>query len=225
MPSIPDNIARVRERIAEAALGSGRDPGEVVLVAVTKTVPAERVREAVAVGVDDLGESYFQEARDKMAAVGGTVRWHFVGHLQSNKARGVVGRFSLVHGIDSIHLAREVGRRAAAANLEQPVLLEVRLDPAGSKWGVDPGAVGAVAAEVASTPGLRLDGLMGMPPPARIPDDSRPAFALLRGLFEALPAANRRVLSMGMSADYEAAIREGATHVRVGTAIFGARQP
>jgi len=223
MSSIAENITRVRERIAEAAARAGRDPAEITLVAVSKTVEPARIREAVEAGILDLGENYYQEVREKMPLFGPDVRWHFIGHLQTNKARYVAGRFALVHSVDSEALARELGKRALAANTEQPVLIEVKLDPAATKFGVEPDAVPELAAYVAQTPGLQLCGLMGMAPFVDDPEETRPCFAPLRGLFEQLPAEYRQTLSMGMTADFEVAIEEGATLVRIGTAIFGKR--
>src|SRR5579872_2247892 len=138
MPTIRDNILRVRERMAQAAVRAGRAPGEITLVAVTKTVEPARIREAAAAGVTDFGENYYQEARDKLAEVGPEVRWHFIGHLQTNKARHVVGRFALIHSVDSPELAAELGRRARIADVTQAVLLEVKLDASATKFGVEP---------------------------------------------------------------------------------------
>jgi pyridoxal phosphate enzyme (YggS family) len=224
MSAIADNIARVRERIARAAERAGRDPAAITLVAVSKTVPPERVREAVAAGIRDLGENYYQEARDKLPLFGPEVRWHFIGHLQTNKAKYIAGRFALVHSIDSDELARELGKRALAAGGEQPVLVEVKLDPEAAKFGVEPDAAPDLVSRVAEIPGLRLQGLMGMAPFVDDPDRTRPYFAQLRGLFELLPIEHRQILSMGMTSDFEIAIEEGATMVRIGTAIFGQRR-
>ncbi len=221
--TVEGNIERVRERIGAAAVRSGRRPEDITLVAVSKTVDAERIRAAHAAGLRDFGENYFQEAREKLDLFGADTRWHFIGHLQSNKARYVAGRFALVHSIDRIELAVELGRRALAAGVVQPVLVEVKLDPADTKRGVDAGAALGLAHAVAATPGLDLRGLMGMPAFADDPETVRPDFARLRALFDRLPEANRRDLSMGMTADFEVAIEEGATMVRIGTAIFGRR--
>lgn len=221
--AVAENVARVRDRIDAAACRAGRPPGSVRLLAVTKTVDADRIRAAYAAGVRDFGENYYQEAREKLPLFGPEVRWHFIGHLQTNKARNVVGRFALIHSVDRRELAAELGRRATACGVTQPVLVEVRLDAAATKHGVDAEEALDLAFAVRETPGLDLLGLMGMPPYADDPEVVRPEFRRLRALFERLPESNRRILSMGMTADFEAAIEEGATLVRIGTAIFGRR--
>jgi len=223
MSSIAANIARVRERISLACARAGRSPDEVTLVAVSKGVPPERIVEARRAGVLDFGENYYQEVRGKMEQIPSPVRWHFIGRLQSNKAKYVVGRFALVHSLDSVPLATELSRRAVASGVEQPVLVEVKLDASPSKAGAAPEKALDLAEMVAQIPGLRLDGLMGMTALGASPDEARATFRLLRRLFSQLPPENRRCLSMGMSQDYEIAIEEGATMVRVGTAIFGPR--
>jgi PLP dependent protein len=222
-PSISENLRIVRERIAAAAIRSGRAPSDITLVAVSKTRPAEHVLQVVEAGQRDFGENYVQEARDKMGSLPVELRWHFIGHLQTNKAKYVVGRYALVHGVDRLELATELGKRALTAGVVQPVLIEVRLDPADTKGGADPEKALALAEVIGSIPGLGLRGLMGMPPFFADPNDARPFFARLRDLFDTLPPVNQQVLSMGMSGDFEVAIEEGATMVRVGTAIFGRR--
>src|SRR5579862_5253928 len=223
MSQIRDNLERVRERIAEAARRSGRDPADVTLVAVTKTVPVKRMREAVEAGAIDLGESYYQELREKLPLFGPDERWHFIGHLQSNKARYIAGKVALVHSVDSVALAREIGKRAVEYGAHQDILLEVKLDPAPTKTGIAPEAVLSIAEQVSAIPGLRLRGLMGMAPFAGDPEHARPYFARLQRLFDELPVEWRNELSMGMTGDFEVAIEEGATVVRIGTAIFGSR--
>jgi PLP dependent protein len=223
MTFIAENIARVRDRIVRAAEKSGRDPSGITLVAVTKTVNVERIGEAVQAGVTDLGENYYQEARDKLPLFGPEVRWHFIGHLQTNKAKYVAGRFPLVQSVDSEALAQELGRRAVQAGGVQDVLIEVKLDPVTTKFGVEPERALDLAARVAEIPGVGLKGLMGMAPFSENPDSARPFFRTLHGLFAGLPATQRQVLSMGMTGDFETAIEEGATLVRIGTAIFGSR--
>jgi PLP dependent protein len=213
----------VRERMAKAAEQVGRDPAGITLVAVTKTIDSIRIREAIAEGVRDLGESYYQEARDKLAQFGPDIRWHFIGHLQTNKAKYVAGRFAMIHSVDSEELAAELGRRAQQAAEPQPVLVEVKLDPSATKFGVEPQQALNLAEQVASTAGLRLRGLMGMAPFGDDAEQARPHFTRLRHLFEELPSENRQALSMGMTGDFEVAIEEGATMVRIGTGIFGPR--
>ncbi len=223
MDRVADRLEEVRRRIARAAERAGRAPDEVRLVAVSKTIGIERIREAVEAGHRDFGENYVQEAREKLPAFGPEIRWHFIGHLQSNKARNVVGAFALIHSVDSETLAGEIQKRAAAAGIVQDVLIEVRLDPAATKTGVEPEALDRLVDRVRTLPNVRLLGLMGMPPLFADPEDARPGFRLLRELLDAVPPESRRELSMGMSSDFEVAIEEGATLVRVGTAIFGPR--
>lgn len=228
MSTIADNLARIQERIVNAATHTGRHPEEITLVAVTKTIEPTRIREAVAAGAHDLGENYYQEVREKQPLFenqveAGTVRWHFIGHLQSNKARYVAGRFALVQSVDTLELAEELGRRAVRQNVVQAVLLEVKLDPAGTKFGVEEAETRELAARIAAVPGVALRGLMGMAPFTETGEAARPHFARLRSLFETLPVANRQTLSMGMTNDFEGAIAEGSTMVRIGTAIFGRR--
>ncbi|HSV72385.1 MAG TPA: YggS family pyridoxal phosphate-dependent enzyme [Chthonomonadales bacterium] len=223
MSSIAANIAHVRERISLACHRAGRSPEAVTLVGVTKGVDSDRIAEARRAGLVDFGENYYQEVRGKMDHMPAPVRWHFIGRLQSNKAKYVVGRFALVHSVDSAPLATELSRRAVASGVEQPVLVEVKLDTAHSRAGAAPDKALDLAEMVAQIPGLRLDGLMGITALDASPDQARETFALLRQLFAQLPPENRRCLSMGMTQDYEIAIEEGATMVRIGTAIFGPR--
>jgi pyridoxal phosphate enzyme, YggS family len=223
MSTIAENIDRVREQIAAAAQRSSRDAASITLCAVSKTVPVERIREAVEAGIRDFGENYYQEVREKLDLLPQEVRWHFIGHLQSNKAKYVVGRFVLIQSVDRIELAQELDKRARSRGVVQPVLIEVKMDPNETKSGVAPERTLDLAAELAELPGLRLDGLMGIPPITSEAELARPYFRQLRELFELLPADHRKVLSMGMTADFEVAIEEGANLVRVGTAIFGRR--
>jgi pyridoxal phosphate enzyme (YggS family) len=223
MSAIAERIERVRERIQDAAIAAGRDAGEICLIAVSKTVGVEAVREAWEAGVRDFGENYVQDARTKIGCIDPDVRWHFIGHLQTNKARYVAGTFALVHSVDSERLAMELNHRAGLAGVVQDVLIEVRLDLEGAKTGVLPSDLSELVDRVGELPSLRLCGLMGMAPIVADPEQARPHFARLRGLLDTLPVESRKVLSMGMTADFEAAIREGATHVRIGTAIFGPR--
>ena len=209
-----EGLNRVRERIAAACARAGRDPSSVTLVAVSKTQPLEKLRQAFEAGQRAFGENYAQELRAKSEALPGA-EWHFIGGLQTNKARMVVGRAALVHTCDRIGLARELAKRAAAP---QRVLLEVSIGKEPQKSGVLPEDVAALLEVVRALPQLRCEGLMCIPPAS---GDPRPHFRALRELASRL---GLRELSMGMSADYEAAIEEGATIVRIGTAIFGQRQ-
>jgi pyridoxal phosphate enzyme (YggS family) len=223
--TVAESLARVRRTISDAARGAGRDPDDVTLVAVTKTWPADVVLEAVGAGATDLGENRAQEFRDKVMRLGDRARWHFIGHLQTNKVRHVVGSCELIHSVDRLGLAESIARRAAAAGAEQAVLIEVNVAGDPNKHGVEPARAFALALEVQELKGVRVRGLMTMPPYAEDPELSRPHFkdlaALSAQLVAELPDAG--ALSMGMSHDFEVAIEEGATIVRVGTAIFGPR--
>jgi pyridoxal phosphate enzyme (YggS family) len=201
-----------------AAVRAGLPP-EVTLVAVSKTRPAEAIREAYAAGQRDFGENYVQEWREKADALAdlADLRWHFVGGLQTNKVKYLAGRVHLVHAVDREELARELSRRAGQKGAAARVLLEVNTGGEATKGGCAPAGAPALAAAVRALPAVDLRGLLCMPPPQ---DDPRPHFRLLRDLRDRLGLAE---LSMGMSADWETAIAEGATIVRVGTAIFGAR--
>lgn len=224
MSTISQNIDAIRARITAAAECAGRNPNDITLLAVTKTVPVERIRETIEAGIHDLGENYYQEVREKLDLLPPDVRWHFIGHLQTNKAKYIAGRFALVQSVDRIELATELNRRAESKGIIQPVLIEVKLDPNETKTGIAPDQAMSFAEQISGLKALRLDGLMGIPPLEGGPEAARPYFAQLRGLFEQLPRENQRTLSMGMTADFEAAIEEGSNMVRVGTAIFGRRE-
>ena len=217
MSEIEDNINRVHDAIAKAAERAGRSPHEITLVAVTKKKPAFAVLEALAAGVLDVGENYVQEAAEKREEVT-EGRWHLLGHLQSNKAKLAVSLFDLIESVDSVKLAQALGRQATQKR--QDILVQVHLGDEETKTGFAPDGALDAAAEIAAVPNVRLLGLMGIAPNGT---DPRPYFQQMKRLFDRLPAENRQILSMGMSGDFEAAIEEGATSVRVGTAIFGAR--
>ena len=221
------NIARVRERIAHAAGRAGRAEDAVTLIAVTKTIPPERIQAAYEAGIRDFGENYVQEAMEKRrdSLLGwADARWHFIGHLQSNKARDVAGRFAVIHSVDSVSLARALGKRAQAAGGSIDILLEVKLDPSETKFGLAPQEIPTAIAHIEEIAGVTIRGLMGMPPYGSDPEDSRPYFRTLHTLFTQMSAQMQEILSMGMTADFEIAVEEGATHLRVGTAIFGKRR-
>jgi pyridoxal phosphate enzyme (YggS family) len=225
--NIDERLAEVRARIAEAERKAGRRPGEVELVAVTKTHPPEALQEAVAAGQTLFGENRVQEARAKMPLVSSRARWHFIGHLQKNKVRQALPVFELLHSIESLALACDV-QRIAGEDAQRPrVLLEVNVAGEASKFGFRPANLPAeLETIIAECPRLDVQGLMAIPPFAIKPEDSRKYFATLRELRDHLQEKLRvglPQLSMGMSGDYEIAIEEGATLVRVGTAIFGER--
>jgi len=223
--SIADRLAVVRARIAAAAEGAGRSPADVKLVAVSKTKPAEAIREAYAAGQRAFGENYAQELAAKAADLADLpgIEWHFIGHVQSNKAK-VVARFAhMVHAIDSVAIARELGKRASGRPLPLPSLVEVNVSGEAQKAGVSPAQLEDVGRAIRAEPALVLRGLMTVPP-AGNPDAARAAFVALARLRDLHGgAAIWPELSMGMSGDIEAAIALGATYVRVGTAIFGER--
>lgn len=231
---IRDNLARVRERIAAACRAAGRDPAEVTLVAVSKTHPAALVAEAVRAGVQHLGENRVQEAAGKVPAVAallgdnGAPTWHMIGHLQTNKAKQVVGLFHVVESVDSVRLAAELEKRAAAAGSRLPVLLEVYVGGDAGRPGLRPSELLDAAGAVLELPHLEVRGLMTVAPLGWDTAATRGAFAQVRQLKERLDVTYPRVhwsdLSMGMSDDFELAIAEGSTAVRVGRAIFGARE-
>jgi pyridoxal phosphate enzyme (YggS family) len=221
--SIAESLAAVRERIARAAERSGRSRNDVTLIVVTKTVDVPRIREAVLAGATDLGENYVQEAAAKQEAVGPGPRWHFIGHLQRNKARHAVGLFATIQSVDSLALAEEIGRRALARGAPVDVLIEVNLASETTKFGVASEDALPFAGQVASVAGVRLQGFMGMAPFVDDPRVTGPHFARLRELWDKLPEEQRRWLSMGMSLDFEVAIEEGSNMVRIGTAVFGPR--
>ncbi len=229
MGAVAENFRAVLEKVEAAAKRAGRGPDSVRLVTVSKTVPVERIRAAVEAGARILGENRVQEALSKMetADFSGlpSPEWHLIGTLQKNKARHAVGVFSLIHSIDSIELAKEVGRQAVKKGLRQKVLIEVNIAGEATKHGIRPEEALAVAKEISLIPGVELRGLMCVPPFTDNPEDSRPHFVRLRELLADINRAGipATELSMGMTQDYEVAVEEGATLVRVGTAIFGAR--
>ena len=226
MSGVRENLLRVTERIEKATRRAGRSPGEIKLVAVSKTVDAGRIREAIEAGVSILGENYVQEAQKKIEEIGKPVSWHFIGHLQSNKAKVAVRLFDAVHCVDSLPLAEALNRRAQQADRKMPVMIEVNLSGETTKFGTEEEKVMTLARAILKLDHLSLDGLMTMPPYFDDPGMSRPYFVQLRALKERLAAGGipLKDLSMGMSNDFEVAIEEGATYVRVGTAIFGERK-
>jgi pyridoxal phosphate enzyme (YggS family) len=228
-PDPAEAVARVRERIAEACARAGRDPGSVTLVAVSKTVEAARLREAVAAGITLLGENRVQEAMTKAPEVPGA-RWELVGPLQGNKARKALELFARIESVDSVELAGRLDRIAAELRPGEryPVLLQVNVDADPGKAGFQPAALEAALPALADLPNLRLDGLMTIGRLVESADAARPTFRALRALSDRLRAREPRLgagLSMGMTDDYPVAIEEGATIVRVGRAIFGERHP
>lgn len=225
-PSITERWQKVLEQMAAAARRAGRDPDSVRLLAVSKLHPAHDIRALFEAGQPMFGENYVQEALSKMAILPREISWHLIGHLQTNKVKSVVGRFSLIHGVDSLKLARSLHGQAEAMDVVQDVLVQVNLAEEKQKSGILVSELPPLAEFLARGTRLRWQGLMLMPPFFDDPDRARPYFARLRELAESLRTDFGLALpelSMGMTGDFEAAIEEGATLVRIGTRIFGER--
>ena len=226
---IAENLALVKEKIARAAEKAGRDPGEILLVGATKMNDADRVREAIRAGLPCCGENRVQELLEKNeAGAYEGAALHFIGTLQKNKAKYLVGLVSLIHSVDSVELMREISRQAEKRGLKQDILLEVNTGGEASKSGFSPDALSGALERAGEFPGIRVRGLMTIPPICRAPEENLPYFNLLRQLF--IDNSEKKYdnvlmdfMSMGMSGDFEAAIACGASMVRVGTAIFGQR--
>ena len=226
MSSIVENLDRVREQIASAAANAGRSADDVKLVAITKTHPAEKVREAVEAGHTLFGESRVQEARAKIPELSSNICWHFVGHLQKNKVRQALPLFEMIHSVDSLSLAQDINRVAQEQGLYPRVLLEVNVAGEGSKFGFAPDHLRGQMEALLALPRLSIEGLMCIPPQAVKSENSRKFFVKVRELRDSLEkefSMKLPQLSMGMTQDFPIGIEEGATLVRVGTAIFGER--
>ena len=223
-------LDQIKERIQQAAESCGRDPNSIQLVAVSKTIAPDRVQKALEVGVTILGENYVQEARDKFQAlVQYPVSWHFIGHLQSNKAKYAVRLFDLIHSVDSLKLARELDKQAANVDKIQPILIQVNISGEETKSGIAAEETIDLIKEISQLKHVSIRGLMTMPPYFNQPEKVRPFFAALRRLRDdiqdrCISNMSLEELSMGMTGDFEVAIEEGATLVRIGTAIFGERK-
>jgi len=226
--SVADRLQRIRERIAAAARRAGRDPASVTLVGVSKTVEAERVLEAVEAGLEDLGENRVQEARDKAPRLPDAVRWHLVGHLQANKANQAARLFQFVHSVDSVELLERLERAAEREGRRMTVMAQVDLAGEATKFGADVENLERILSAASDMKRLEMSGLMILPPYDPDPERSRPYFRRLRGILDEMRDRHGtlplRHLSMGMTEDFEVAIEEGATHVRVGRALFGERR-
>jgi len=226
---LKDRVEQIQKRISAAAEKAGRSPDEIRLVAVSKAKPGASVQMALDAGLDLFGENYIQEAREKVNALSASgAQWHFIGHLQSNKAKYAVKLFDLIHSVDSLKLARELNKQAARIDKVQPVLVQVNISAETTKSGTSREEAVDLATAISDLPNLSLQGLMTMPPFFDDPDRARPYFHELRQLRDhirslAIPGVTMDELSMGMTGDFEAAISEGATLVRIGTAIFGER--
>ncbi|MDH4229877.1 MAG: YggS family pyridoxal phosphate-dependent enzyme [Nitrospirota bacterium] len=228
MKDFAARLTALRARIESAARRSGRPAQDITLLAVSKTFPAEAVREALVCGLSRFGESRIQEALPKMEAVGSGPEWHFIGHLQRNKVNRAVGAFALIHSVDSLALAERIDFIAGERGVVQPLLIEVNAAREAQKNGVAVEQAEALARAIGRLPHLRLTGLMGMAPYSDDPERARPVFRELAGLFHHIArqgyhGVQMQTLSMGMSGDFEVAVEEGATLVRVGGALFGER--
>ena len=224
--NLAENLEKIQQRIRAACGRRGRDPASVTLLVVTKSQPPEVVTAAAQLGMSLFGENKVQEARAKIPLCPGNLRWHFIGHLQSNKCRDAIELFEMIQSVDSLSLAREIAKRAEQAAKTMPVLLEVNVAGEASKFGYQPERLLAELKEIHALPRIELRGLMAVPPYVSDPEKARPHFQRLRGLREraeqglGVPLPH---LSMGMSGDFEVAIEEGATIVRIGTALLGPR--
>ncbi|MBP8984156.1 MAG: YggS family pyridoxal phosphate-dependent enzyme [Syntrophobacterales bacterium] len=229
MSSVAENIRRVRDVIEDAAVKAGRNPSEVRLMAVTKTVEDDRILEAIEAGVDIIGENYVQEGKRKVEKLGRRgVEWHLIGYLQSNKAKYALKIFDMIHSVDRLSLAKEIDRRAGAAGSVAKILVEVNLSGEATKGGVKKDEALALIRDIAKLENLSVRGLMTMPPWFDDPEEARPYFAALRELKdrvidEKIGNVLMEELSMGMTGDYRVAVEEGSTIVRVGRGIFGER--
>jgi len=224
--SIRENLERIKEKIRVKSELVGRDPQEITLVAVTKTVEADRIEEAIAAGVNIIGESRVREAKEKYRKVESRIIWHLVGHLQRNKAKDAVKIFDLIHSVDSAELAKEIDKQAKKIGKIQKILVEANVSGEESKYGLNPEGVITFLQEVSGFPNIKVEGLMTMAPFYENPEDCRPCFRKLKELVEEVKTKNIKnvemtYLSIGMSNDFEVAIEEGSNMVRIGRAIFG----
>ncbi len=225
---LQDNLIQVEQNIEEACRRAGRDRSEVTLIAVSKTKPAETLQEAYDLGVRVFGENKVQEMADKYEVLPKDIRWHLIGHLQRNKVKYIIDKAVLIHSVDSLRLAQTIEKEAKKHNLTAHILIEVNVAREESKFGIFPEDLEALVDEIAKLPHIQVDGLMTIAPFVSDPEENRPVFRELRKLSVDISAkkvdnVNMSVLSMGMTNDYQVAIEEGATMVRVGTGIFGAR--
>jgi len=229
MDMILENITRLREHIYNRAVKAGRSPEEIILVAVSKMVGINQIKDAREAGITTFGESYIQEARQKIPQFSEEIKWHLVGHLQTNKVKYVLPLFSMIHSVDSIRLAQEISQRATQLEKTMEILIQVNIGQENTKSGVSPEGLPQLLEEVFSLKGIAVKGLMTMPPYFSDSENVRPFFKKMRelrdNLFPSLPDGfSLPHLSMGISSDYEVAIDEGATILRIGTAIFGERK-
>jgi pyridoxal phosphate enzyme (YggS family) len=225
---LKENLAQVEENINAACKKSGRDRSEVTLIAVSKTKPVDMLRTVYDCGIRDLGENKVQEMCDKMEVLPGDIKWHMIGHLQTNKVKYIIGRTELIHSVDSVHLAEEIQRQAVKKDVTVPILIEVNIAEEESKFGIHKEDTIAMVREIAAFDHLKIKGLMTIAPFVENPEDNRLYFREIKQLSVDIKNQNidnvaMDILSMGMTGDYMVAIEEGATLVRVGTGIFGER--
>ena len=229
MSVLSENLQNVKDTINKAASESGRDHSKVTLVAVSKTKPVEMIKEVYDLGIRDFGENRVQEIVEKYPQLPSDIRWHLIGHLQTNKVKYIIDKVCMIHSVDSLKLAEEISRQAVKKNVTMPVLIEVNVAGEESKFGVKPEEAEELIRNISILPNIEVRGLMTVAPIAADPEDNSGCFSALRQLFvdidgKNIDNVNMDCLSMGMSGDYSVAIKEGATHIRVGTGIFGARQ-
>ncbi len=225
---IKENYSKILENVKNACIRSGRSPEEVTLIAVSKTKPVPMLEEAYSAGARDFGENKVQEIRDKFPVLPDDIKWHMIGHLQTNKVKYIVDKVCLIHSVDSYHLAEEISRQAEKKGVNADILIEVNMAEEESKFGLYKDEVTDLVREVAKLPHINIKGLMTIAPYVTNPEDNRKYFRAIRDLSidiakENIDNVSMSVLSMGMTGDYEVAIEEGATFVRVGTGIFGER--
>ncbi len=225
---VKENLAEVEKKVLAACERAGRDPKEVTLIAVSKTKPIEMIEEAIEYGKKEFGENKAQEMKQKYEALPKDIIWHFIGHLQTNKVKYVVGRASLIHSVDSLHLAEAIEKESAKKDLVTDILVEVNVAGEKSKFGLNTDETEELVRNIAKLPHIRIRGLMTIAPYVDDPEENRQIFRSLKELSVDIQSKNidnvlMDILSMGMTNDYEVAIEEGATHVRVGTGIFGER--
>lgn len=225
---IKENIAKVQENIKNACIKSSRDVSEVTLIAVSKTKPVEAIYEAMACGMKDFGENKVQEMCDKIETINEPLNWHLIGHLQTNKVKYIIGRTCLIHSVDSLHLAEKIQDEAAKKNVHADILVQVNVANETTKFGLSTNETIDMIEQIAKLPNVHIQGLMTIAPFVDDPEDNRQIFREMKQLSvdikgKNIDNVNMNILSMGMTGDYEVAIEEGATMVRVGTGIFGER--
>jgi pyridoxal phosphate enzyme (YggS family) len=223
--SIAENIDIIRQRIRDAASKAGANYDDITLIAVTKTVGADKINEALDAGITDIGENYVQDALSKYDSVERPVNWHMIGHMQTNKVRLAIPAFNMIQSVDRIDIAKEIAKRSIMSDVVTRVLVEVNISGEESKSGIHPDKAMELCEEISGIQGIQLSGMMGIAPFTDDETAIKKSFETLRKLWGKLPAANSRWLSMGMTSDFELAIEEGSNMVRIGTAIFGSRPP